>query len=118
MNLTDPRRWFAGFLIVMAGLGIGSFAQANDAVGKVYLVGCVHRVGLVDLPAGKPLTVLQVIELDGGPTGSADMRQVNLVRMGANGTHLTVVLDILHHDPLAKQIMVMAGDVIVVPERP
>jgi protein involved in polysaccharide export with SLBB domain len=117
MTLTPYRPLLAGFLIVIAGLGIGSTAQAGDAAGQVYLAGCVHRVGAVDLPGDKFFTVAQVIALGGGPTGSADLRQVNLVRMGAHGTHMTIVLDILDHDPLEKQIQVMAGDVIVVPER-
>jgi protein involved in polysaccharide export with SLBB domain len=117
MTLTPYRPLLAGFLIIMAGLGSGLIAQADGTAGTVYLAGCVHRVGAVDLPGDKFFTVAQVIALGGGPTGSADLRQVNLVRMGAHGTHVTIVLDILDHDPLEKKIQVLAGDVIVVPER-
>ena len=120
MNLTDSRHWLAGSLIVLAGLGLGSATQADTGLGRVYLSGCVNKVGAIEIPASGTLTVLRAIILDGGETAGADMRKVRIVRKKADGTSEVVMVDlaeVLAKGDLAKDVPVQAGDIIVVPQR-
>lgn len=120
MNLIDLRRRLAGFLVVMAGVVLGAVAQGNDGVGRVYLSGCVNKVGAVEIPEGQSLTLLRAIILDGGQTTSADMHRVRIVRQTADGKGEVIVVDLsaaVANGNLAKDVPVLAGDIIVIPPR-
>jgi len=81
------------FLFVLGGLSAGTCAIADSSAGHVYLSGCVHKEGAVDIPEGGSLTVTQAIILGGGLSDSADPHHVKILRKKADGTSQVIVVD-------------------------
>jgi protein involved in polysaccharide export with SLBB domain len=127
MNLIDHHRWLAGFLAVLAGFGLSSIAQADDTGAKVsdnglriYVTGCVNKVGAFEFPMPQAVTALQAIILAGGPADGGDMKHVRILRQKADGTGQVIVVDlddILTNAHLEKDVPLRPNDIVVVPEK-
>jgi polysaccharide biosynthesis/export protein len=86
------------------------------ATGKVYVTGQVRNSGGFDIPAGETITVSRAILNAGGFSDFSDKKNVRLIRK--NGERTTVnVQEVLEKGKLQTDLVVQAGDLIVVPER-
>jgi protein involved in polysaccharide export with SLBB domain len=86
------------------------------ATGKVYVTGQVRNSGGFDIPAGETITVSRAILNAGGFSDFSDKKNVRLIRK--NGERTTVnVQEVLEKGKLQSDLVVQAGDLIVVPER-
>jgi len=86
------------------------------ATGKVYVTGQVRNSGGFDVPAGETITVSRAILNAGGFSDFSDKKNVRLIRK--NGERTTVnVQEVLEKGKLQADLVVQAGDLIVVPER-
>jgi len=86
------------------------------ATGKVYVTGQVRNSGGFDIPAGETITVSRAILNAGGFSDFSDKKNVRLIRK--NGERTTVnVQEVLEKGKLQADLVVQAGDLIVVPER-
>ncbi len=96
-----------------------------DAVitrGTVYLVGPVHAPGPLEIPRDETLTLSKAIMRAGGFTDLADQKQVRVTREGKDGakdrqTFIINVADILNRGIADKDMVLLPGDVIYIPER-
>ncbi|PWU19378.1 MAG: hypothetical protein C5B50_06670 [Verrucomicrobia bacterium] len=88
-------------------------------MGKVYVTGQVRNSGGYDIPAGDTLTVSRAILNAGGFSDFSDKRNVRLIRKTAAGeqTRTINVQEIWTKGKLNDDVLVQAGDLIVVPER-
>ena len=89
------------------------------ATGKVYVTGQVRNSGGFDVPAGETITVSRAILNAGGFSDFSDKRHVRLIRKNGTGeeTKTVNVQEVLEKGKLADDLVVQAGDLIVVPER-
>jgi polysaccharide export outer membrane protein len=89
------------------------------ATGKVYVTGQVQHSGGFDVPAGETVTVSRAILNAGGFSDFSDKRHVRLIRKTGAGeeTKMVNVQEVLEKGKLAEDLVVQAGDLIVVPER-
>ena len=87
--------------------------------GKVYVTGQVRNRGGFDIPAGEGLTVSKAILNAGGFSDFSDKKHVRLVRKGKEGqqTFIINVQDVWEKSKLQDDLLVQAGDLIVVPAR-
>ena len=105
-----------------ASVIIGLDSIGTKSRGKIYLTGQVRTQGGMDLVPGEVLTVSTAILKAGGLADFANKKKVKLIRKKAgepNGT-TTTILDlglILDKGQIDKDIVLEAGDLIVVPER-
>lgn len=86
---------------------------------RVEVIGQVNRPGTILIPPEQNLTLVTAISAAGGTTRLANDRAVRLTRTLANGQKQTTehnVQDILR-DPNQKDVPIMEGDFIYVPER-
>jgi polysaccharide export outer membrane protein len=82
----------------------------------VYVVGDVNRSGAFYIQNGQPLTVLDLVSLAQGPTRTAAVSHVALIRNTLNGAPVTVPFNLNKvMKNQAKNIVLEAGDVLVVP---
>ena len=101
----------------------------DQNIRRVYVTGAVARQGLVSLPEGRQITVLEAIGEAGGTLPGARIQEIALVRApkigtvgdGTNGTvePQVTVLDLkeLKNGKIqGANLLVQPGDVIVVPE--
>src|SRR5215831_8331689 len=89
------------------------------ATGKVYVTGQVRNSGGFDVPAGETMTVSRAILHAGGFSDYSDKRNVRLIRKkdGRTETRTINVQEVLAKGKLDEDLIVQAGDLIVVPER-
>jgi protein involved in polysaccharide export with SLBB domain len=89
------------------------------ATGKVYVTGQVRNSGGFDVPASDTLTVSRAILNAGGFSDFSDKKNVRLIRkMGERTETRTInVQEVLEKGKLDADLIVQAGDLIVVPER-
>jgi polysaccharide biosynthesis/export protein len=89
------------------------------ATGKVYVSGQVRNSGGFDVPAGEALTVSRAILNAGGFSDFSDKRNVRLIRKTGERTETRTinVQEVLEKGKLDADLIVQAGDLIVVPER-
>lgn len=89
------------------------------ATGKVYVTGQVRNSGGFDVPAGETLTVSRAILNAGGFSDFSDKRNVRLIRKKGEQTETRTVnvQEVLEKGKLDADLIVQAGDLIVVPER-
>jgi polysaccharide biosynthesis/export protein len=87
--------------------------------GKVYVTGQVKNRGGFDLPAGETITVSRAILNAGGFSDFSDKKHVRLVRKGPEGqkTFIVNVANVWEKSKLEDDLVVQAGDLIVVPAR-
>jgi len=93
-----------------------SIASSTDR--PVMIFGEVRNPGAYDVPAGRHLTLLQVIARAGGFTDIAARDRVRIVRL-LNGKEQTIkvrVTDLFRGRDGVTDIDLQAGDVITVPE--
>lgn len=86
----------------------------------VKVLGQVDKAGAVEIPADKPLKLLDAIALAGGFTRLADRRHVTLTRVSADGATTTTEINadnILQSKNASDTWTLQEGDVIFVPER-
>jgi polysaccharide export outer membrane protein len=86
----------------------------------VKVLGQVSKAGAVEIPADKPLKLLDAIALAGGFTRLADRKRVTLTRANADGTTTTTEINadsILQSKTDSDAWILREGDVINVPER-
>lgn len=93
-------------------------AQVHVEVGEfrkqqVSVFGQVNKPGLVDIPPGRKLTVIEAIAVAGGFTRLARTSDVQLSRAGLTDPMRFSVRDLQNPD---KPVYVEQGDVIFVPE--
>jgi protein involved in polysaccharide export with SLBB domain len=79
----------------------------------------VQHSGGFDVPAGETITVSRAILNAGGFSDFSDKRHVRLIRKTGGGeeTKTVNVQEVLEKGKLAEDLVVQAGDLIVVPER-
>jgi polysaccharide biosynthesis/export protein len=89
------------------------------ATGKVYVTGQVRNSGGFDVPAGETITVSRAILNAGGFSDFSDKKNVRLIRKkdGRTETRTINVQEVLAKGKLDEDLIVQAGDLIVVPER-
>lgn len=89
------------------------------ATGKVYVTGQVRNSGGFDVPAGETITVSRAILNAGGFSDFSDKRNVRLIRKTGDRTETRTinVQEVLEKGKLDADMVVQAGDLIVVPER-
>lgn len=86
------------------------------ATGKVYVTGQVRNSGGFDIPAGETITVSRAILNAGGFSDFSDKKNVRLIRKSGERTTVNVQ-EVLEKGKLQADLVVQAGDLIVVPER-
>ena len=86
---------------------------------RPYMPRQVRNSGGFDVPAGETITVSRAILNAGGFSDFSDKRHVRLIRKNGTGeeTKTVNVQEVLEKGKLADDLVVQAGDVIVVPER-
>ncbi|HVZ64207.1 MAG TPA: polysaccharide biosynthesis/export family protein [Opitutaceae bacterium] len=92
----------------------------ESAKHDVKVLGQVDKAGAVEIPADKPLKLLDAIALAGGFTRLADRKHVTLTRDGSDGKSSTTEInadDILQSKNTSDAWVLREGDVIFVPER-
>lgn len=92
----------------------------ESAKRDVKVLGQVDKAGAVEIPADKPLKLLDAIALAGGFTRLADRRHVTLTRVGTDGATTTTEINadnILQSKNASDTWTLQEGDVIFVPER-
>lgn len=101
----------------VAVTGLGTLPAEEGAVATIYVIGEVNSPGRYDVEL--PIDVLQALALSGGPGVFAARKRIQVRRRGSEGE--TVFL--FDYDSVANgtvpspPISLVAGDVIVVPER-
>jgi polysaccharide export outer membrane protein len=90
---------------------------ATKQVGgnHVYVVGKVQRPG--EYPFVRPLDVMQALSLAGGTTAYASLNKIMILHR-ENGTQRAIRFrysDVAHGKSLAQNIVLQAGDTVVVP---
>jgi len=90
--------------------------------GKVYLVGAVRMAGPEDLPSDEVLTLSKAILRAGGFNDFADRKHVKVTREGTTGKEdkVTLTVDvgqIFDDGKTEKDVPLMSGDLIYIPER-
>lgn len=86
----------------------------------VKVLGQVDKAGAIEIPADKPLKLLDAIALAGGFTRLADRRHVTLTRTNEDGKPTTTEInvdDIIQSKTSSDTWLLREGDVIYVPER-
>lgn len=92
----------------------------ESAKHDVKVLGQVDKAGAVEIPADRPLKLLDAIALAGGFTRLADRRHVTLTRQSEDGKTTTTEINadnILQSKNSADTWVLQEGDVIFVPER-
>jgi len=85
---------------------------------QVSVIGEVKNPGKYDMPGEKDMTLMQAIAMAGGFTKHADLTETKVMRMeaGAKKTITINVEDITKRGEKEKDIVLMAEDMVVVPE--
>ena len=97
----------------------GDYIVIPENRQRVYVAGAVARQGLVPLPEGRQLTVLEAIGEAGGTLPGARIQEIALVRDNGTNEPQVTILDLkeLKSGKIAgARLIVQAGDVVVVPE--
>ena len=81
---------------------------------SVAVDGEVKQAGLIDLPPGQPLTVLQVIAASGGMTPNANPNDIELYREGAEEPYQFRLRDLKRVTDPKKKFYVQPNDTIFV----
>ncbi|MEM9762037.1 MAG: polysaccharide biosynthesis/export family protein [Pseudomonadota bacterium] len=100
----------------------GALATESDAgplPGQVYVIGVVGRPGAVLIEPGRRLTVLQALALAGGPGVFAASKRIQIRRLTETGEEVFLFNyhDVEDGDRAVEPLVLVDGDVIVVPER-
>ncbi len=100
-----------------AGNDVGQ-AASQSSTFRVYLDGEVHRPGVVEIDAGRKVTVTQAIILDGGVGDFGDDHRVTLFRKRPDGTSSMLAVDFRRAlNGKAPDPLVQSDDLIQVPQR-
>jgi polysaccharide export outer membrane protein len=86
------------------------------AGNKIYVLGKVNRPG--EYPINRPTDVMQALALAGGLNTFAAENGINVLRRSASGEQQAMAFrygDVKDGDELASNIVLKAGDVVVVP---
>jgi polysaccharide export outer membrane protein len=93
------------------------FVPRNEAL--ISVMGSVQKSGQFSLPEDKPITVLDALGLAGGPTQTANPRDVSVVRM-VEGTPSVMKVDldrIMKKKDFAANIPLRKDDIVFVPAK-
>jgi len=83
----------------------------------VYVDGAVKTPGRIEQLASRPLTLLQVIAKAGGATERANLRAIQVLRQGKDGTQTMLEVNLKRIRQGKEADLVLGeGDVVVVPE--
>ncbi|MEO0957258.1 MAG: polysaccharide biosynthesis/export family protein [Pseudomonadota bacterium] len=87
--------------------------------GQVFVIGSVGRPGAVLIEPGRQLTVLQALALAGGPGVFAASKRIQVRRRTDTGEEVFLFNydDVEEGDRSIEPLVLVDGDVIVVPER-
>ena len=91
-----------------------SLAQING--NKVYVLGQVQKPGA--FVVNPSVDVMQAISMAGGTTPFAALGSIKILRRTADGSQIALPFnynDVAHGNDLAQDIILQAGDVVVVP---
>jgi polysaccharide biosynthesis/export protein len=91
-----------------------SLAQING--NKVYVLGQVQKPGA--FVVNPSVDVMQAISMAGGTTPFAALGSIKILRRTADGSQMALPFnynDVAHGNDLAQDIILQAGDVVVVP---
>ncbi|MGH8290684.1 MAG: polysaccharide biosynthesis/export family protein [Steroidobacteraceae bacterium] len=91
-----------------------SLAQING--NKVYVLGQVQKPGA--FVVNPSVDVMQAISMAGGTTPFAALGSIKILRRTADGNQIALPFnynDVAHGNDLAQDIILQAGDVVVVP---
>jgi polysaccharide biosynthesis/export protein len=87
--------------------------------GKVYITGQVRNQGPLDIPPDETFTVSKAILRAGGFADFANRRKIKLIRKKGDSTQTIIVNvdQVVNRGRIDKDLVVEAGDTIIVPER-
>jgi polysaccharide biosynthesis/export protein len=91
-----------------------SLSQVNG--NKVYVIGQVQKPGA--FVVNPSVDVMQALSMAGGTTPFAALGNIKILRRTDGGTQVALPFnynDVAHGNDLAQDIMLQAGDVVVVP---
>lgn len=91
-----------------------SLTQING--DKVYVIGQVNKPGF--FVVNPQVDVMQALSMAGGTTPFAALGSIKILRRTAGGTQVALPFDynsVVHGHDLAQNIILQAGDVVVVP---
>lgn len=91
-----------------------SLTQING--DKVYVIGQVNKPGF--FVVNPQVDVMQALSMAGGTTPFAALGSIKILRRTADGTQTALPFDynsVVHGHDLAQNIILQAGDVVVVP---
>jgi polysaccharide export outer membrane protein len=93
--------------------------EEEEEIGRIFVLGQVRAPGLFQFKAEEPLSALQALALAGGPDVFAAKRRIQIRRRTEGGEELIVFNydDVEDGLLLPDAMMLVDGDVIVVPER-
>ena len=88
-------------------------------VGQIFVIGQVNQPGAFQFEEEEPLTVLQALALARGPDVFAAKSRIQIRRQTENGEEIITFNydDVEEGLVMSDQLMLVDGDVIVVPER-
>lgn len=113
--------FYKATVIVSPSDGSYFSGRSSQDGGTIYIYGRVNRQGAINIPKGEVLTVSKVIIRSGGFQEFANKRQVKLVRKAPiSGKVTTIILnmsEIMDQGKMEKDVEVVDGDTIVVPEQ-
>jgi len=91
--------------------------EARQLLGnKIYVIGKVNRPG--EFPVNRNVDVVQALAMAGGMTPYAAVNKIKILRRGTDGTLQAIPFeygDIEKGENLEQNIVLQAGDVVVVP---
>jgi polysaccharide export outer membrane protein len=89
-----------------------------SAPPHVDVMGAVNKPGRIQMPAGRPMTIVDAISLAGGQSRLADLRKVKVNRASPSNRVLLVDVDaVLKNREPAENVLLEVGDVVFIPER-
>ncbi|MEM7498347.1 MAG: polysaccharide biosynthesis/export family protein [Pseudomonadota bacterium] len=97
----------------------GVLEEEAERIGQVFVIGIVNSPGALQIEPGRRLTVLQALAMAGGPGVFAARKRIQVRRLTETGEEVFFFNydDVEDGDVAVEPLVLVDGDVIVVPER-
>lgn len=96
-------------------MGLTNMAQRSSR-GRVFVSGAVRQTGFVELPLDSPLTASEAIYQMGGPVDFSNLKRTRVMRKGGPEKGIPVNVKAVEDGKLDQDVVLQAGDHIVVPQ--
>jgi polysaccharide biosynthesis/export protein len=84
---------------------------------RIFVTGAVRTPNLYEVPRSEPVTVLKAVTLAGGTTDRAAQSKVQIIRTGADGTRITISVNLKKvKRGKAEDPVLQKDDLVLVPE--